>query len=182
MKYIIFLLCVFFYCKSDAQPCNRDTIIWRASYRLKADDFTGTPILDSKFGAITRAGICCNSTYGTDTSLYFTVTCIFYKNISWINPSELDSNLIEHEQGHFDIAEIFSRKLEQRLCSLETYNYKKEKEVVNASIQTFINQITVERNLFDEAYDRACASPPSPTQQKVWTRKIQELLKINEKK
>lgn len=185
MKVAISLLLIFCFFTAITQergitttiPDNEpDTIHWRANYKLKPEDFKGKPEMNSKYGAVTRAGINYTSKYNTDTSLVFTGYCVFYKKISWINPNELDSNLMEHEQGHFDIGEIFRRKLEVLLNSLGNCNYKKEKKYVDNSIENMVNQLVQERNKFDETYDKACGSPPNPTNQKVWTAKIQALL------
>src|SRR4051812_40689663 len=83
-----------------------DTIHWKSTYELKWSDFQGAPDASSKFAAITKVTVKYSLKY-TDTSYSYVVECLFNKKLSWVIDTT-DLSILEHENGHFDIAEIFA--------------------------------------------------------------------------
>ena len=52
-----------------------------------------------------------------------TVSANFYKNHSWTISADID--LLNHEQLHFDIAELYARKIRKRFSELKTAKEKR---------------------------------------------------------
>lgn len=48
----------------------------------------------------------------------FTANAVFYKRRSWVKPSTRTDAALKHEQGHFDLTEIYTRRLREELTSL----------------------------------------------------------------
>ncbi len=120
--YILFLLSIVF---SNAQKeitiSERDsTIQWSSKYVLEWNDFLGEVNPDNFGMAFTSYKI---DIYPSDVLVdeqgniheieELTVKANFYKKQSWTTGS-FDTNLLLHEQLHFDIAELYARKIRQR--------------------------------------------------------------------
>ncbi len=39
----------------------------------------------------------------------------FYTNTSWVKPARKSAELLRHEQGHFDITELYARKMRRTI-------------------------------------------------------------------
>jgi Bacterial protein of unknown function (DUF922) len=94
-------------------------IEWSADRKLTWEDFKGAPtaISDTNFAATTNCGFGFHSNRVTmfEKVEIFTRN-IFNCNLSWVRPNQMDrADLLEHEQGHFDISEIYARQLRKEL-------------------------------------------------------------------
>src|SRR4051812_12870206 len=100
---------------SFSQQANEHEIYWIDHKKLTWNDYLASPdMLDSSNSALTYYGLASSMKTKGD-SLTITVRSIFDKNKSWIKPGDKSDSLLIHEQGHFDIAEIYARKLKQIL-------------------------------------------------------------------
>lgn len=57
--------------------------------------------------------------YCTLDSIHVTVTAQCSPNKSWKHRENLGTYLLQHEQGHFDIAELYARKLRKDISEAE---------------------------------------------------------------
>src|SRR5262245_30641208 len=88
----------------------QDTIQWRSDYKLKWEDFLGKVDSLSTYGAVSNVLIKF-SFHNNDKDFTYKIYCAFNKRTSWVRIPTCDGLI--HEQGHFDIGEIFARKLRQ---------------------------------------------------------------------
>lgn len=91
-------------------------IEWNQQNRLSFDDFKG------EIGVSTAAAVSAVSIKHEIISqsiwtgrIKIKVSAIFDKSSSWVKPEFKHLQLLAHEQGHFDITEIFSRKLQKKV-------------------------------------------------------------------
>ncbi|CAN5894633.1 hypothetical protein BH24BAC1_BH24BAC1_34600 [soil metagenome] len=93
-------------------------------------DFRGTAPAGNPYGATANTGIAYGFKYakaGDQVELTFDVFCYFDKNGSWSKKEKQTPKLLQHEQLHFDIAEIQARRLRKAFASATfTDNYKGE--------------------------------------------------------
>jgi|ADGO01.1.fsa_nt_gi hypothetical protein len=95
-------------CYCGDHPTNNSLIDWSASRKLTWDDFKGPVDPESKNAALTTSSI--NIEFGYDgTGLEYSIKCTFNKERSWVRIR--NAEVLAHEQGHFDLAEIHARKL-----------------------------------------------------------------------
>lgn len=94
----------------------QDTIYWKPATKLQWQDFQARPDSTSKYAASTSSGIVWSYAYKSG-QFSFTVKTYFAKKKSWKRGTVTD-RMLEHEQGHFDITEIFARKLRQRVNAM----------------------------------------------------------------
>lgn len=154
-----------------AQNSN-DTIHWHPGYKLAWDDFIGIENRFSDTGAVTDAQIqyfyqCTNGKYS------FNVVCYFNKKNSWVRTGYATLDALRHEQGHFDIAAIFARKL-QRLLDNSTIGH--DKKDAQIAIDNLAQRIFREQNDVQKRYDEQTDFHRNSIQQKKWETKIQKML------
>ena len=147
----------------------QDTINWRSDYKLKWGDFQGKPVMASKYKAITVADVKGSLSYNS-SSFSVIVTCSFDKNKSWTN--SCDSLGLAHEQGHFDIAEVFARKL-RRTLKLYVFSPK----TIETNYKRVFSEMKTERKAFNDLYDTQTNFSRNRSKQIYWNKKILAELK-----
>ncbi|MBK7883871.1 MAG: DUF922 domain-containing protein [Chitinophagaceae bacterium] len=114
---------------------------------MKWEDFQGTPDTTSKFKAVSILGI--NYSFTSDEkSFSYNVTCTFNKKRSWTRSN--NSTLLQHEQGHFDISELFVRKLRQ---AFKNYKYNNP-ATIKSDFKKIATDIRNECSKLDDLYDK----------------------------
>ena len=149
---------------------SEDTISWKRDYRLKWSDFQGTPDSSSKYAAITKVTVRYSLKY-TDTSYSYTVECFFNKKLSWILDTS-DLRVLEHENGHFDIAEIFARKLRKRFKE-----YKFKPQTISSDFKKIYTDLKNEDRALDSLYDKETGNYKKFANQRRWNSIIANELK-----
>ena len=89
-------------------------IKWNEDRKLTWDDFKAAPLKMGSTAAMTTTHL--GFSYSVaNGKITYKIDCQFEKNKSW----GLVKNdwILKHEQGHFDIAEIFARKLNKSLTN-----------------------------------------------------------------
>lgn len=100
----------------------------------------------------------------------FTVRTYFYPQKSWYIPEICNEVILSHEQLHFDIAEMFARKMRQQLESTRfTSNIK-------AEVRKIYQQINRELAEFQRRYDQETDFSRNVAQQRAWNAAIKESL------
>lgn len=143
----------------------QDTIYWQPNYKLKWEDFQGTPDSSSKNAAISRPGIKYHLSVNDD-SFDVKVTCFFIKSRSWSKFKKNDT-LLMHEQGHFDVAELFARKLKKAFAE-----YRFNAQTVGKDIDKLFIFNKQERAEMDLLYDKETYRSQNKQQQVLWNKKI----------
>ncbi len=89
-------------------------IVWNEDASLRWNNFNGVPN-DTVLAAVTYCSIDTQIRIkGEDISI--DVRAIFYTDSSWYNKSKIHELTLVHEQGHFDIAELYARKLRKLIA------------------------------------------------------------------
>lgn len=171
LKYILVIVCFIVLGRTDSQ--DYETIEWRPDYKLTWDDFKGQAPSNDRAAATTASGISYQfSTSGTrnEIKLDFKVSTFFYPNKSWYQPSLCDSLILSHEQLHFDISELYARKMRKRLTAGSfTQNVK-------AEVRIIYKEILEELEEFQDLYDDQTNFSRDIEQQLIWNKKIEESL------
>jgi len=111
-------------------------LFWNKHYRLSFTDFKGVPpAIDTmlikkdkmyathKFGAISKSiDVKVVNKSGKTT---FTIYAGMNQNDSWIRNAD-DSLTLKHEQGHFDICEIYARMLRKEIRKVKSLTEAKD--------------------------------------------------------
>lgn len=146
-----------------------DHIKWQEDRRLTWDDFKAAPQKLGNTAAMTTThlGFSYSVTNGIVT---YKIDCRFEKNKSW----GLVKNdwILRHEQGHFDIAEIFARKLNKSINEYEFNrgSFQKDLDVIYKSVVD-------EKEKYQQQYDNETDYSRNKTNQEQWLKKIESELK-----
>lgn len=172
LNYTLVLLLIAF---TGMQPNQDDeTIAWSSDRRLSWDDFRGKVPLNARAAAITASGITYSfSTSGTKDAIMvdFQVDTFFYPTKSWYQPSLCDEVILSHEQLHFDISELYARKLKKRLNDA-TFTYS----TIKAKVKAIYREINIELNDFQNKYDEETNFSRNREKQEDWELLMQKAL------
>lgn len=173
LVFILFFMSVQFTVAQDIE------LPWNTNNKLKWSDFKATPDWNHPYAAITYSGM----SYGFSADVVrgkvfvdYKVNCFFVANKSWVKKRYLrDVELLKHEQLHFDITELFTRKFRKELSDM------KFTENVKAEIKLVYKRLTSEKVSMQKKYDLETDHSKNKQAQKKWQLKIDsELQKLLE--
>lgn len=173
LKYI--LIFAFLVLTSFQSLQDYETISWNDDRRLSWDDFQGKAPINSRAAAITASGITYRfSTSGTSDNMEvdFKIDTFFYPTKSWYQSELVDDVILSHEQLHFDISELYARKMEARLAK-ETFTHSN----VKSKVRSIYKEILKEVDDFQNQYDDETNFSRDREQQEIWNEKIANALK-----
>lgn len=155
-----------------------DAITWSSDYRLKWTDFKDKPLLGTRAAALTASGI--NYRFSTsggaeNLKVVFEVSTHFYPNRSWYKPELCDDLILGHEQLHFDIAEVYARRLRTQL-SETTFTYAN----VKSKVREIYRENNEALNDFQQRYDQETNFSMNREEQLKWNKKIRRDLGLEE--
>jgi len=182
MKFLFFifsltcLVCTPF--SSSAQRAPRtppqrptDGIIWDANTKLNWDDFQGRPLTISKDVAVPIINLAYKYNPVGD-SIIITVQAVFHKKKSWQKKKEANLYLLSHEQGHFDLYEIYARKIRKELLKHDKYKRKNAGTYIDKTVAYYTNMLMKEQDLYDNETKHSL----DKTMQQEWLQKISDEL------
>ncbi len=147
---------------------EKEAINWRNRRILSWSDFKGAPIESSDNAALTSTSILIN--YGYDENeLSYQLKCIFYPHKSWTKVEKV--YILAHEQGHFDISQLYTRKLHKALSE-----YKFRHATVEKDIQLIYQRITQEQAGYQQLYDKETNHSRHRDKQVLWQQIIEDQL------
>jgi len=152
---------------------NNSLIDWSADRRLTWDDFKARPDPNSPNAALTGTNIKFDFSYSSTEGFKYHITCQFDKNSSW---GRIKTDyILSHEQGHFDIAEIYARRLNKALKE-----YKHDVSKANKEINKIYEKVMHELSAAQAQYDRETNFSIDKPEQIRWLIKISDELKSYE--
>lgn len=137
-------------------------MIWNEDQRLTWDDFQGMPDYNiSDVSALTSSGIihykgCENG------KIIYKVMAYFQKDQSWVKPVAYTDYHLAHEQLHFDITELYARKLRQALAQRD---FRCDEE---AAFDSFVRDYLMMWQKAQIDYDLNTHHSMKPEQQQEW--------------
>ena len=164
----IFLLFFLLAFRGPSEP----VISWEQDYRLRWEDFQGSvdPLRPPGVESVTQVIIELRSNM-RNQQITFTVSCFFEKDRSW-TANTWSQYLLDHEQLHFDIAEVYARRLRQKLSLLEGLNQHNFEE----RVREVYHEVMTEHNAFQDLYDRETQHSKDREKQAEWNKRIKDML------
>lgn len=147
---------------------NEELISWNANKKLTWADYKGNPKPESDAVASTATYLGIEYSFN-NKGFGYKITCSFSKTRSW--GSHKTDYVLAHEQGHFDIAEIFARKLNWRMSE-----YRFNKNNFKTDLKNIYDGITKEKEDMQNDYDRETNHSIKKEKQAEWLKKIGQLL------
>lgn len=150
-----------------------ESISWEASRKLNWNDFKGSVPPAAVAAATTASGISYNYSANLmhhEVQLDFEVTAFFYPKESWYKPDICDAAILQHEQLHFDISELFARKMRMKLRNTSfTENVKSE-------IRKIYRETIKEMEKLQDMYDWETNFSRNDEAQERWNARIKDAL------
>jgi hypothetical protein len=162
--FLLFLLPAFSsaFAQSKKNILN-DTLVWRSDYRLVKEDFQGKVKKDG--AGLTSSGIIIY-TKEVDGQLLFYVEAFMAKNKSYLRDDS--KYVLNHEQMHFDITEIFARELRKKLAAINFMKIKNIQEKVGRLYEENMQLCFKEQDKYDNETEHGL----NMVQQDFWNNKI----------
>ena len=161
---VVALFSMALFTNSTQRP--NEIIYWNSDRKLSLEDFKGEPdFTDPYIIAMTYSGIL----FYTECDGYelkYDVSSYFDKDESWVKLEARTDHHLQHEQLHFDITELYARKLKERL-SEETF-YCGEEERFNRLVDEFLANWESEQH----SYDLETHYSNKHDEQRAWEAKI----------
>ncbi len=156
-------------CFAQDIETEKNYIYWSDDYRLLWTDFDELPKRYSEHAAYSVIGY--ESRFDMNNARYKAVIRTYFdRNESW--SKNWVGILLSHEQGHFDLAELYGRKFRKRV--------KEAMEADNISVEKFKRMSDEAIKLLEEAqheYDVDTNYSMDFRSQKKWIERIQHELK-----
>jgi hypothetical protein len=126
-----------------------DKIRWDTSYKLKWTDYKASPYQESDVSAVSTISIN-YQLIREELDLKLIIYAEFIKDKSWVRTEAKNKpSLLKHEQGHFDVYEIFARKIRSEIISsdLSKNNYKDE---INLLYDSLVDLCAITNQQYDK--------------------------------
>jgi hypothetical protein len=152
-------------------PVPDEVIVWSAARKLDWKDFKGKPPAGTLGGAL--SAISHDYAAGCrDQALQVRVQTIFMPKQSWVTYRIASSGLasrvgLAHEQIHFDLAEVYARRIRKMFRELRDPCPRSDAELMGMAEQVIKEHWTVQRR-----YDFETENGQIERRQNDWARKI----------
>lgn len=151
-----------------SQQAASDQLSWNEFYKLQWYDFQGAPDKDSHGDAATAVSIKAKP-FLVKNEINYDVVAIFNRSKSWVR--DRSPSLLAHEQLHFDIAELYARKIRKKIRDLKA-NGVDDIKTYNAAIKALLQ----ESNEVDIQYDIETLHGAMSKRQAAWAENVAEEL------
>lgn len=163
-----------FYKAPDVHDMEKE-ISWQPERKLTWDDFKGIVPHDANdnTAAVTFCGIGfeTNKVTTTNKAKVF-VYNTFYTDQSWVRGDEKMPEILAHEQGHFDLCEIYTRKLRSKIAAA-TLNVNN----LRATLEHIYESVNNEYEARQQAYEDETHHGTLAAQQQKWLLTIAQELR-----
>lgn len=154
-----------------AQTTKSGALHWSASRPLVLADFEGRPRPGESHAALTSATmvakVACRSNQFSGS-----VQAAFDPTRSWVrDPATLTPKLLHHEQLHFDITEVYARRLRQKLTSVNIPCAQ-----LGPTFERLSQAVYADWEKAESQYDTDTNHGLKPAQQAQWDAQVQQQL------
>lgn len=144
---------------------------WSASRPLTAADFKGRPRPTEAHAALTSANINTGASC-RDNIFNGTARASFDPATSWVrDPARMTPALLRHEQLHFDITEVYARRLRQQLAAMQVPCNK-----LGSAFDQVTKAAYAAWQQAEDAYDRDTSHGLQHEQQAKWEAQVRQQL------
>jgi len=147
-------------------------LLWQDNRPLTWDDFKGKP--EKRFAAASTCYDILKSISKTSTGNTITIKAVFFYYKSWKKwPLE---EVLWHEQKHFDIVELFARKLRKQISEIK---YTSQQDLEN-KVDALYKVIDKEMDEYQDLYDEESEGSMNGEKQREWNKKVIDEIKALE--
>ena len=156
----------------DIAPVNQ--FQWIEHSRLSWSDFRGdAKNSDGESAAATNCGIGFKTNFGEPGKPAIIVYNTFYVNKSWVRADAKIPSILDHEQGHFDLCEVYTRKLRAQMANVDM-----NLPDVKYELMRVYSDVCNAYEMRQQAYELATNHGTDIARQKLWDDEIARELKL----
>ena len=191
LKRAVFGACLVFACALPSIAGQADDgIPWDAMRQLVWSDFQGTPPANSAaykepaaihmtiHWHVSFTATCTNGRTWTGRVASAEVANVMSPALSWAVPGHVDVLILQHEQTHFDLNEVYRRKLEAALLCIQSQGISERTVVdaLNARVQGVADSLLDRLVEIQDQYDAETSPGLNQAAQYRWTEQVREWL------
>lgn len=151
-----------------SQETDEELIKWSGSKKLTWADYKASPDPASDAAASTTTYLMISYNI-SNSNFSYKIESKFSRTRSW--GLHKTAYILGHEQGHFDIAEIFARKLNKKMAE-----YRFNRKTYQKELKKIYQDILDEKEEMQNEYDRETNHSINKEKQAEWLKKIEKLL------
>ena len=145
---------------------------WTANVSFTWDDFWGKPDPKSASPVSSTPGLSYIEKPDPYTGQPITIVCAFNRYKSWKNPKKgLTTKLLIHEKVHFNIYELYARKIRSECSRVDKSSPNAKAEMI-----AIFNRLVVEAKKFNVDYDVATDYSNKEDKQTEWNMKVSAMM------
>lgn len=165
--FLCIVVCIFFL--GFVQNGDSNLIPYSEIHKLKTDDFLSFSTPGSSKKAYTVLKYETKTVVSNDSIVEFRLVCYFVRNQSWMK--EKSTSLLSHEQTHFDIGELYMRKLRMLVLKVKYSPSVSIKRLIDNKLDSLMKAEQIQ-----EKYDLETNHSLNKEKQKEWEIRIQKEL------
>lgn len=151
-----------------SQDPGEDLIPWSSTQKLTWADYKASPNPASDAAATTTSYLIFSYSI-SENNFRYSIASKFSRTRSWGLHKTV--YILSHEQGHFDISEIYARKFHQKLKE-----YRFNPRTYAKDLKKIYQEILEEKDKMQQEYDRETNHSINREKQAEWMQKIARLL------
>ena len=172
------IIATFFLFNVSIDIAEEEIIVWNKNVKLKWTDYKAFLERDTPVAAASAVGIRYESITQSNERIILNVNAVFVKKKSGVWMEKATDDGLLHEQGHFDLAEIYARKMRNELQNFQfKYEYGKFKSDIIKVYNAYSDSLSLMHRMYDKDTHYSCL----PVKQKEWNQYIKNELKQLEK-
>jgi len=166
MRYLIlFITTLFSLSFTDAD----NIITWSKDRKLTWSDYKGKP--EKRFAAASTVySLGRKVLKQEDGTIVARISAYFYCEDSWKNSDWINDDVLVHEQKHFDIVELYARKIRKQIAGITFLNLADAEKRVEATYVLYNEQM----DKFQDEYDAETDGSMNGDAQRKWNKKIDQ--------
>jgi len=161
--------------EGDETGCHQTkhgpVIDWQPNYKLRFEDFKAGSKGSPGFAVATTSSAFGYSITDRGGEITGSIYVRFYCEESWWNPDFRLDEVLEHEQLHFDICELFGRKLYKEVLQLRNNGNLTKKNIKHIEAK-----LEKQYAGYQDSYDRETDHSTIGNEQERWNTKIKDEL------
>lgn len=163
MRYFV-IIALSIFCLSCLED---DVIVWSKDRKLNWNDYKGKP--QKRFAAASTVYSLGRKVLNDkDGAIVARIQAYFYSNDSWKKDDWISESVLNHEQRHFDIVELFCRKMRKQISEMDFKNF----DDAALKVDSLYEKYNKEMDIYQDKYDDESNGSMDSEGQKKWNTKI----------
>ena len=163
VRFLLIIFCLVFLASFEEK---KDVIVWQEGKLLTWNDFKGKPA--KRFSAASTHYDTFKNLTDKGKTAEVEILAVFYINKSWKKLSWINDDVLAHEQKHFDIVELFARKLRKQVMDIKYSSYKDLKTISDS----LYDKMDKDMDIYQDKYDDETDASMNGDKQREWNKKI----------